>query len=144
MPALSVTILWLWSIKYFKGFWLVHNYLGNGLLDIITSLCGTYVIVLISKWICKKSRIIKQVLSFYGRNSLIVLCFHTVELDLFQWSTVTDYLQTNAMFTVNGSIMVVFVLKVIWCTVMIFAVNHIPILKGIFFQKKNKRTTEGL
>lgn len=139
---LLTTLLWLWSIKYFKGFWLVHNFLGNGWLDIITSLCGTYVIILISKCICEKYSIVKQLLAFYGRNSLIVLCFHVVELDLFSWGTVKGYLQLNMGFTVDESTIATFVFKLIWCTMMVFVVNYIPLLKNIFFQKKTKRIIE--
>lgn len=76
---------WAYCIYSFQSFWLVHNDFGCGLIDIACSLCGCYCVFLISQMIDRHSRWLASVLSYFGANSLIVLCVHTAEMALINW-----------------------------------------------------------
>ena len=139
VPVIMIVLLWIWAMKNFHGFWLTHNYLGNGALDIITSLCGAYIIFLLSRAISKKTNIIKKILEFYGRNSLIIMCLHTVEFKLFPWWIITDYIQNNINITGNIVTMILFVMRLLFCTLMIPVIKGIPFLKICFYPPKRNK-----
>lgn len=82
--ALSV-VIWIWFIVQFKGFYIVRCFFGRGIVDIIGSICASGVIILCSRVIDRKLKVIKKLLLFVGRYSLLILCVHIIELDLFPW-----------------------------------------------------------
>ena len=72
-------------IKNFQGFWLVHFHIGRGVIDIFSCLCACICVLEISKFVeCFMPRISKGI-EFLGRNSLLLLCVHIIELNLFPW-----------------------------------------------------------
>ena len=71
------------GIQNFKGFWLVQNYLGNGWIDIPVSICASIVVMLFAEQVCRNSGSWKRLFRFFGENSLIILCLHVIELDVF-------------------------------------------------------------
>lgn len=79
---LGCFLVFAWSIWGFKGFWLVHNYMGNGWIDFIASICSSVVIIYLSRYICGRSYILWRLLGWFGRNSLVILCFHIIELNV--------------------------------------------------------------
>ena len=78
-------IIWIQFIYNFKSFWLVHCDIGRGIIDIIGCLCACYIVVLISRIIKIKTRVLSKILKFIGRSSLLILCIHVIELDLIPW-----------------------------------------------------------
>ena len=55
--------------------------IGPHYLGLPVSLCTSFLIIQLSHYIAGRSDALKRVLSFFGRNSLIVLCVHLVFLD---------------------------------------------------------------
>lgn len=78
-------LIWIQFIYSFKSFWLVHCDIGRGIIDIIGSLCACYCIIIISKVIKTKTRFTYKIFEFLGRYSLLILCIHIIELNLFPW-----------------------------------------------------------
>jgi len=103
---LFATVVWAFFIKDFRSFWLVHCDIGRGVIDIFGTLCACYVVIQISKLI---SRInwLKKGLSFIGRNSLIVLCVHNVELQLLRWWRIAPYLCKQGMTMTHVTILII-------------------------------------
>lgn len=81
---LFAAVVWVFFIRDFKSFWLVHCDVGRGIIDIFGSLCASYVVIQISKWLTIVP-FIGDCLAFLGRYSLFMLCFHILELNLFPW-----------------------------------------------------------
>ena len=81
-------IIWIQFIYNFKSFWLVHCDIGRGIIDIIGCLCACYCVMLLSKNINEKTKIISKFLDFTGRYSLLILCIHIIELNLFPWTNI--------------------------------------------------------
>jgi fucose 4-O-acetylase-like acetyltransferase len=73
--------IWLAFIKNFESFWLVHNDMGRGVIDILGSVCACFIIVQISKLIEKYTKILSGILAYFGKYSLLVLCVHILELN---------------------------------------------------------------
>jgi len=76
---------------------------------------------------------ISSVLEKYGRYSLIVLCFHLVELNCFPWDEILNLL--NVSETVSR-ILILYIMKVVWSVFAIIIVVHIPLLASIYGVKK--------
>ncbi len=81
---------WINLMQQFQSFWLVHSDIGRGILDVIGSLCGCYVLIIISKEIEKRLRILGRGLAYLGRYSIIVLLMHYVEVSFFPWNILND------------------------------------------------------
>ena len=78
-------ILWGWMVSHFTAFWLVHGQIGHGWLDIIGSICGCYLLLIVSKGIERWAFGIRKILLLTGKYSLLFLAVHIIELDLFPW-----------------------------------------------------------
>ena len=76
-------ITWIMFIFQFEGFYIVSNSYGRGIVDLIGAVFASILIILISKCIEDKSNTIKKILLFAGKYSLLILCIHIVEYDLF-------------------------------------------------------------
>lgn len=121
--------IWLLCVVFCGKLYMVRNYYGNGLLDIIGAVCAFYVIIFISKLLDNKTTLISRILSFYGRNSLAILCFHLIELDSFPWHIITDYLCITR--TRTGTLFLIIV-RITFATICVLVVNKIPVLKRVF------------
>ncbi len=64
-----------------------------GIFDMVSSVLISYSVICIAYMISCKTCILKSALCFCGRNSLIILCFHLLELSMFPWNYVLDFLQ---------------------------------------------------
>ena len=85
-------VLWISFILTFRSFYLVRNDFGMGLLDIVRSFAGCYCVLLISEGAEKITDEGSKILSWMGRNSIIILCVHLVEMNLVDWWQVVDKL----------------------------------------------------
>jgi fucose 4-O-acetylase-like acetyltransferase len=83
--TLLALVIWIYFIKTFFSFWLVHCDMGRGVIDIVGSFCGCYIVILISMYIEKLRLWIANILEWMGKYSLFVLCAHVIELNLFPW-----------------------------------------------------------
>lgn len=76
---------WVSFIVGFKSFWLVHFDIGRGFTDIVASLCGSYIILIFSKFLDDKIHMLGNGLAYLGRYSIIFLTAHIIELNTFPW-----------------------------------------------------------
>lgn len=122
-PHLFISVLvWIWSIQNFQGFWLVHNYFGNGILDFLGSLCAVYVVIYLSQCIEALSSKVSCFFKFFGTNSLYILCFHIFELNLFPWYIIHQYIENAGCHRIFG-LLVIIIMK------LLFASSGIMVIK---------------
>lgn len=123
----------VWCIKYFKGLAMVVNVCGNGIMDIIGALAAIYLIILACKRL-EHTPMISSTLVWYGKNSIIVLAFHIIELDLVPWNLVQDRLLSSGL-PFAGSIAVIIIIKFLWATFGILLVTHSSFLRKIYLTR---------
>lgn len=132
MHIWSVTtalLLWGSCIYIDRGrFYLVGNYSEHLLVDIIGSIAGTYLVVGFSK-IIQRFSMVSFALKWFGKYSLIVLCFHLIELTFIPWK---DWLESAGITNILliGGIAVAG--KLIWCTTGVLLTLNMPFLSAIF------------
>ncbi len=90
--VLFAALIWGEFWMNFQSFWLVHVDIGRGIGDIVGSICGSYLLLLVSKYIVNKWSALATGLSYLGRYSLFMLSIHIIELQLFPWWTVQNVL----------------------------------------------------
>ncbi len=85
---------WVWGsfIRDFRSFWLVHSDCGRGVVDIFGSLCACACVLYLSGMIEKRTGRIAGTLEYLGKYSLLVLCIHTIELELLPWHRLEEAL----------------------------------------------------
>lgn len=121
----------IWNMKYFNGLWFVKNYFGNGLFDVIAALSTSFLIMKICQYIKLNFRIISSVFKWYGKNSIIVLAFHIIELDLFPWNILIA--QLDDFFSAHFiTILLVILIKIIWVSLGIVIINNCRYLKYFY------------
>ena len=123
--------VWYISIIFSRGLYMVNNAYENGILDIAGALAGSYVIIIICMFLCKYCSGIKKILLFYGKNSLIVLCFHLVELNMFPWGMVYGYIISHGMSDAEYFVIQI-VGKMLWVTAGIMIVRRFALTRKIF------------
>lgn len=111
----------IWGMYLVKGgghLYLVTNYFQYGLIDIAASICACFVVIYISE-IISKVNLFNKVLCFIGRNSLIILCFHLVELNTFRWDIIGNFLESNGI----AAFYVILTFKFLWAIIGIYVVQ---------------------
>lgn len=121
----AVEILAVYILYYIWGggrLYLVRNWLEQGIWEIIGSVCAVLCVIKLSKIISNKIPPCKAVLSFLGRNTQLILCFHIIDLALFDWSFIYN------KFAGYGNVVlfsILFALRSVW------AVGGMLVCKGI-------------
>ena len=104
--------IWICCILYCGRLYMVSNTYTDGLLDVIGSVCGTFVIVYISQGIEKAAARWPRLLHAccgLGRISLGMMCAHLIVLDCLQISAWADQVSWVFHTTyVVGEVLVVF------------------------------------
>lgn len=120
-----------WCIRYFNGFWMVTNYFGNGIMDFIGAFAISYLIYWSVKLCFIHCNNFSKVLSWYGKYSLVILCFHIIELDLFPWAVFMSFIVSMG---INKFVMwsIIIICKLVWVTFGVFIVLNVPVLRKIF------------
>ena len=93
--TLLALAIWIYFIKDFQSFWLVHCDIGRGPVDIWGCICGCYIVMLLSRLIEQRFSLLSKILSYLGKYSIFMLCAHLVELNLFPWGTLMQLLQEH-------------------------------------------------
>ena len=124
-------VIWLIGMFFGKGLYVFINGYGNGLFSILVGICGTYIILLISKFISRNLNIFAKILGFYGKNSLIVLCFHLIEYTMIPWTKFYGLMGDKGINIVLTYIIAALI-KITFCTLGVFLVHHVNFLSKIF------------
>lgn len=115
----------VFSIQHFNGFWLVHNYLGNGFVDLFGSLAASVIIIAVSMYICQHSTIGKHILKFFGENSLTILCAHLIELNVLKLNPLSDKISSIMKLNNNYSTVLLIFFKMLFVLVAVLLTNSL-------------------
>ncbi len=126
-------VLWAVCLYLDRGrFYLVGNYSEDLLVDISGGAAGSY-LVLVSAQMFEKLPKIDASLKWFGRYSLIILCFHVVELTFVPWKEIW------AMAGIERGLIsgcLTFLGKVVWCSLGVCLVLRVRPLASIFGAEK--------
>lgn len=126
--------IWTFCILFGGSLYMVRNYYGNGLLDVIGALAAVYLIIIICRYIDTKKNVLGKILGFLGRNSLVILCAHLIEIN-FMIGFIYRYI-TNLLLPQSVIYFLLFVYKTIFCIFILIVFQYISITNKIFKIKK--------
>ncbi len=121
----------VWGLQNFKGFWLTHNYMGNGWIDFLASIGTSTLVIMFSKTLEKNTVIVSRLLSFFGKNSLMILCLHIIELSMFSMVPFLSNVIGINVYNTYG-MTAVYILKVVYVTTGVLILNKIKLVRKIF------------
>ena len=127
--------MWGLMIYQFEAFWLVHCEIGNGLLDILGSLCGCYLLIIASGFLDRKTKLISKVCAFYGKYSLLFLSIHLLEMEWFPYELVQSLLMDKLGVSNIGWFAVKVLMKLTIISVSMLIGCRIPVVRKIYGYK---------
>lgn len=124
-------VTWFFFMKDFQSFWLVHCDIGRGIVDIFGCTCACVVVIFISQIIEVRLENVGKFLAFFGRYSLLILCVHIVELNLFPWWAIARMLVRMGMpeMCQLWFVMVGKLVADLGCT---YIISKIPAIRRVF------------
>lgn len=79
-------LLWsfLWLLSAFQGYFVLTNASSpNLVISLLGGIAGSLCLFKVSQWLCQfQNKVTVSWLKRYGRESLVVLCFHLIDLDV--------------------------------------------------------------
>lgn len=126
-------VIWVYGLKYFGVITMVNCNLQSP-MAVISAICGSIVVVKISELIAIV-KIINRILSFLGRNSLAILCFHIFELH-----TGILGMMTAAFLPHRNYIIILFLTRLCWGFFWAYASQKTIFLEYIFSGQKIWKT----
>ena len=134
IAAIIGAFVWIEFMADFKSFWLVHNDIGRGVIDIVGCICACAIVMLISWFIDRKTGFFAGILSFFGKYSLFILCVHIVELRFFPWKQITGALIAHGM--PQGMEMVIIIAgKLAMDLLLTLLLSKIPAVRKLYGMK---------
>jgi len=88
---LLMLLIWVYYFIFHGRLWFVSNTFSDGFVDIIGSICGTFVIVYLSQGMAK-IRLFRSCLGWLGKASLGIMCANLIVLDSWPISKTVGFL----------------------------------------------------
>ncbi|MGV0167035.1 acyltransferase family protein [Furfurilactobacillus sp. WILCCON 0119] len=127
----------LWALSAWSGFFYLNvGFAANPILASLGGMGGSYGLILLAKFIAEKTpRMSWTWLTWFGRESLIVMCFHDVDLDNFKIAGKLFTLSSSHLNNVIGVIIVI-IYHVIFVSVVILLIPHLPIVRSVYMHRQ--------
>lgn len=115
-------LVWFFTIYNGSGIGMVFNNFPNGVLDFIGALCGLVCLSQTAVFIDRHFKYLGKMLTFCGRNTMVFLIFHLIELDFIDWYKFLSLFGINVQQT---NIILILVIKIIWCAIFVYISKYI-------------------
>lgn len=103
-----------------------------GLLNVVIALATSYLVVKLSQGIEKLFPLIGRFLAYCGANSLAILCYHAVEINVFRWGWVDIWLAQYGLTHELVTGMSRFLLRALFCLAFTVVTNQVKPIKKVF------------
>ena len=130
---LPLLCMWGLCMSYNGSFLFVTNSSVFVITDLITAVAASYLVILFCKWLENNTQIAKK-MAFLGKYTLVMLCFHSIDIDIMPWNSY--FLKENANLTIVFAKILLTLFKLAFPIIGIYIVLKIKFLKKIF-QIKN-------
>jgi len=130
-------LAFMWLVSTFQGYFaLTVPVSPNLLISTLGGIAGSLCVIGFSAWLSHfQSTVLVNLLERYGRLSLVVLCFHLIDLDVIGGE---PWLFTHALPLV-GPLMATIIgigYRIIFVTVWVFLIPHLPLLRNCYLSRQ--------
>ena len=121
--------LYCYTFNFFPN--MVSAYFPHFPASVISSLIIVIAVILICKQLSHVD-VVSKIFCFYGRNSLLVLCFHLMELDYFiWWPQLFNGLLLHG-WSSGWIFLFIFTLKVLLCTILTLFASKLSFVRTVY------------
>lgn len=117
--AMLLVLLWLPCFFFGSLFEMVIVSAPILPLNLIGAFCGIYVFLLFCKWIDSLNNSFRLLMTFFGQNTLIVLCVHLLDIRIFPWEKFpileNGHAETLVAFLIIFAIRLSIAAFAVWC-----------------------------
>ena len=126
--------MWLWMVRNFTAFWLVHCEIGHGMADVLGSVSGCAILVLVSRAVDVRLDGVAKLLAFLGRYSLLMLVLHFLETQCIPWKVLFKDCATRFGLSNSPDLYLWFriILKMVLLTGMTALLSRVPLVRRIY------------
>ena len=135
VPGICVLFVFLFtlgSMYFYSNLEISKNHFGNGIFDPLRAALITWLIILFSKRI--DGSYFAKIMSWFGANSIIVLAFHIMELNLISWDKIIQCLLSIGIPNVFAYFFVI-AIKIGWASFGIYFVHHSKIMHYVYLRR---------
>ncbi len=131
LPSWGYLLIIVWFMSSFDGGIAVNSivYKYGYLLDLLLACGGTYFFYLVAKVIELKTTYFKNILSFLGKNTIILVCMPGIESCCFPMQDVIPVDLPMKVLWVGSA-------KVLWCVLSFYVCIKVSFLRKIFGVEK--------
>lgn len=125
----------IWGNSIINGghLYMVGNHYENGIFDVLGAVSAAILIIKFARFATRYFPRASAPLVRYGKDSLIVLCFHLIELNTFPWHVITNRCSYAA------SRIIIAALKISWSALAVILVKYIPVINMVFGKRKTEK-----
>lgn len=127
-----IVLFIIFSMFFYRGFSIARNHFGDGLLDFLRATLITWLIILFARHI--KDSHVAKIMAWFGANSIIVLAFHIIELDLIPWHNMIRYALLIGIPNILTYVFII-IMKISWACFGIYFVHRSKILQKIYLRR---------
>ena len=110
-------IMWVLGLHYKYGcLFLVGNIFVKGIGEVAVSIVAMWSVLYVSYAITKYLPLLKRGFLFYGKNTLLILCLHIIELNLVPWWN---------WFHGEYAFVKLFIIKIMLLTIVVYVFDRV-------------------
>ena len=103
-----------------------------GILNVVIALATSYLVVKLSQVIETLFPLMGRFFAYCGANSLVILCYHAVEINVLRWGWVDTWLAQYGLTHELVTGISRFLLRVLFCLAFTVVTNQVKPIKKIF------------
>uniref|UniRef100_UPI0036F361D4 acyltransferase family protein n=1 Tax=Enterocloster asparagiformis TaxID=333367 RepID=UPI0036F361D4 len=126
IPMFALTIFWLFGI-WCGGIELAVRKYPLGIMSLLSSVCGCIVIISILKLFISSTSSANNMLKVLGKNSLIILCIHCLEMQYCNWRNILKGINTQTQFLIR--MILILSIMILWFALKETVISRIKIRK---------------
>ncbi len=126
--------LWFYLGKYKNIVLLSSNTFDNGYIDFLMTIGASLAVLLFCKLILSHIWGLKHALMYIGRNTLLILCFHSIDTIMFDWSFILDRFPTVTGYV----LLLIYALKIALYIVLVVIWNGCKALINKYLIKQEE------
>ncbi|GAB6093636.1 acyltransferase family protein [Furfurilactobacillus curtus] len=126
----------LWGLSAWIGpFYLNIGFAANPFFAVIGAMGGSFTIIIFAKWLSNFDRKRLSWLTLFGKESLIVMCIHMIDLDNLKLGDFI-FAHSNALFGPLLAVILVILYRILLTTVAVYLIPHLPWIRSVYMHRQ--------
>lgn len=126
----------LWGLSAWSGpFYLNVGFAANPFLAVIGAMGGSFAIIIFAKWLSNFDHKRLAWLTLFGKESLIVMCIHVIDLDNLKLGDFI-FAHTNVLSGPLLAVILVILYRILLTSVAVYLIPYLPWIRSIYMHRQ--------